>query len=430
MIINVRESSIVRPAEEMPKSILWISSLDQLMSSNHMKSVYFYQSNGLANFFDTKVMKEALSRALVPFYPMAGRLSNDQNGRKEIDCNGEGVLLVEADTTSLVDDLGDFRPTSELEKLVPTMKDFNDISSIPLLLLQVTYFKCGGVSLGVAMQHNVADGTSGLHFVNTWSDIARGLDIAVPPYINRTILRARDPPRPSFPHVEYQTPPTLKSRSNVEPSQTKSSIFKLTRNQIQALKAKVKESGSTINYSSYVVLAGHLWRCVCKARRLSDDQETKMQIPVDGRSRLRPPLPPGYFGNVLFKATPTALSADLLAKPLSYAVGLIHEALTRMDDHYLRSALDYLEVQPDLSRLSSRPHIFACPNIGITSWRLPIHDADFGWGRPIFMGPARVLYDSIGYVLSSPINDGSLSVVISLQSNVMELFEQCIYVDI
>lgn len=304
MILNVRESSIVRPAEQTPKRILWISNLDQLMPSEHMKTVYFYRSNGMANFFDTKVMKEALSRALVPFYPMAGRLSRDQNGRKEIDCNGEGVLFVEADTASLVDDFGDFGPSSELKKLAPTVKDFTDVSSVPLLLLQVTYFKCGGVSVGVAVQHNVADGTSSLHFVNTWSDVARGLDINVPPHIDRTILRARDPPQLSFSHVEFQTPPTLKSCLSFEPSPTKSSIFKLTRDQIQALKAQVKESGSTINYSSYVVLTGHLWRCVCKARRLSDDQETKMQIPVDGRSRLRPPLPPGYFGNVVFKATP------------------------------------------------------------------------------------------------------------------------------
>jgi shikimate O-hydroxycinnamoyltransferase len=28
----------------------------------------------------------------------------------------------------------------------------------PLFLLQVTYFKCGGVSLGVGIYHNMADG--------------------------------------------------------------------------------------------------------------------------------------------------------------------------------------------------------------------------------------------------------------------------------
>lgn len=61
------------------------------------------------------------------------------------------------------------------------------------------------------MQHHAADGASGLHFINTRSDMARGLDLTIPPFIDRTLLRARDPPQPQFPHVEYQPPPTLKA---------------------------------------------------------------------------------------------------------------------------------------------------------------------------------------------------------------------------
>ncbi|KAJ0458741.1 Shikimate O-hydroxycinnamoyltransferase [Helianthus debilis subsp. tardiflorus] len=50
-----------------------------------------------------------------------------------------------------------------------------------------------------------------------------------------------------------------------------------------------------------------------------------------------------------------------------------------MDNDYLRSTLDYLELQPDLKVLVRGAHMFKCPNLGITSWaRLPIHDADFG----------------------------------------------------
>ncbi|KAM2968127.1 hypothetical protein FF1_028308 [Malus domestica] len=62
----------------------------------------------------------------------------------------------------------------------------------PLIGGKVTYFKCG-VSLGVSLEHQVADGCSGLHFVYTCSDITRGLDLTIPPSSTghyRTLLRA------------------------------------------------------------------------------------------------------------------------------------------------------------------------------------------------------------------------------------------------
>ncbi|EOY26097.1 hypothetical protein QQP08_019128 [Theobroma cacao] len=429
MIVNVKESTMVRPAEETPRQSLWNSNVDLVVPRFHTPSVYFYRPTGASNFFDPQVMKEALSKALVPFYPMGGRLKRDEDGRIEIDCNGEGVLLVEAETNSVIDDFGDFAPTLELRQLIPTVDYSGGIGTYPLLVLQVTYFKCGGASLGVGMQHHAADGFSGLHFINTWSDMARGLDLTIPPFIDRTLLRARDPPQPVFHHIEYQPPPAMNTPpQSTGPESTAVSIFKLTREQLNALKAKSKEDGNTVNYSSYEMLSGHVWRSVCKARGLAGDQGTKLYIATDGRARLRPPLPPGYFGNVIFTATPIAVAGDLLSKPTWYAAGTIHDALARMDDDYLRSALDYLELQPDLSALVRGAHTFKCPNLGITSWaRLPIHDADFGWGRPIFMGPGGIPYEGLSFVLPSPTNDGSLSVAISLQAEHMKLFEKLIY---
>ncbi|PON89335.1 Transferase [Trema orientale] len=431
MAIKVREETMVKPAAETPRRVLWNSNLDLVIPSIHTPSVYFYRPTGAANFFDPSVMKQALSKALVPFYPMAGRLRRDDDGRIEIDCNAEGVLFVEAESDSVIDDFGDFAPTPELRRLIPPVDYSGGIASYPLLLLQVTYFKCGGVSLGVGMQHHAADGFSGLHFVNTWSDIARGLDLTIPPFIDRTLLRARDPPQPAFDHIEYKTPPALKCtnpQSGPESTTHAVGIYKLTREQISILKAKCKEDGNTVNYSSYEMLSGHVWRCVCKARGLSDDQDTKLYIATDGRSRLQPPLPPGYFGNVIFTTTPLAVAGDLISKPTWYAASRIHNALARMDNEYLRSALDFLEVQPNLSALVRGAHTFRCPNLGITSWvRLPIHDADFGWGRPIFMGPGGIFCEGLAFTLPSPTNDGSLSVAIGLQPEHLKAFEKLLY---
>ncbi|KAL6570275.1 hypothetical protein OROMI_014789 [Orobanche minor] len=453
MKIAVKDSTMVRPAAETPDVSLWNSNVDLVVPNFHTPSVYFYRPTDAADFFDSVVLKAALGHALVPFYPMAGRLKRDEDGRIEIDCNAEGVLFVEAESDGEVDDYGDFAPTLELRRLIPAVDYSQGIAMYPLLVLQgggafllqysyvrgliapnvtleVTYFKCGGVSLGVGMQHHVADGFSGLHFINTWSDMARGLDLAVPPFIDRTLLRARDPPLPQFKHIEYQAPPAMKTDNNNPEStpETSVSIFKLTRDQLNVLKAKSKEDGNTVVYSSYEMLAGHVWRSTCKARGLPEDQGTKLYIATDGRSRLQPPLPRGYFGNVIFTATPLAVSGDLESKPVWYAASKIHDALARMDNEYLRSALDFLELQPDLKALVRGAHTFRCPNLGITSWvRLPIHEADFGWGRPIFMGPGGIAYEGLSFVLPSPTNDGSLSVAISLQTEHMKVFEKLLY---
>ncbi|KAH7859490.1 hypothetical protein Vadar_001779 [Vaccinium darrowii] len=155
---------------------------------------------------------------------------------------------------------------------------------------------------------------------------------------------------------------------------------------------------------------------------------TKLYISTDGRSRLQPPLPPGYFGNVIFTGTSLALSGDLRSQPLESAARKIHDALSRMDDDYLRSALDYLELQPDPTALVRGSHTFKCPNLNVVSWiRLPVHDADFGWGRPIHMGPADVPFEGNVYILPSPTRDGSLSLVMCLEADHMEVFKTVIY---
>ncbi|XP_012450010.2 shikimate O-hydroxycinnamoyltransferase [Gossypium raimondii] len=220
MEISIKESTIVRPAEEhTPKGSIWNSNLDLLISRYHVSTVYFYKPNGCSDFFDTGRVKEGLSKVLVPFYPIAGRLGYDENGRLEIICNDEGVLFVEAETSSVLEDLignGDFTHNSHL---VPKVDYSGGISSYPLLVVQVTKFKCGGVCLGVGLQHTLGDGTSAIHFINSWSDTVRGVSPAIAPFIDRTLLRGRVPPTPKFHHLEYEPSPPLKAaESDLKPS--------------------------------------------------------------------------------------------------------------------------------------------------------------------------------------------------------------------
>ncbi|KAD6794970.1 hypothetical protein E3N88_05866 [Mikania micrantha] len=432
MKITMKESSMVKPSKTTPDTRIWNSNLDLIVGRIHILTLYFYRPNGSDNFFDSRVLKKSLADVLVWFYPMAGRLANDGDGRVEIYCNGEGVLFVEAEADCRIDDFGEITPSPELRRLVPTVDYSGDISSYPLVVTQVTRFKCGGISLGCGLHHTLSDGLSSLHFINEWSNVTRGLSVTVPPFVDRTVLRARDPPNVLFDHVEYQTLPSTNASSDDEKTgsisvHVSTSILRLTFDQLNAIKAKGKGDGS-VYHSTYEILAAHLWRCACKARGLLNDQPSKLYVATDGRSRLIPPLPQGYLGNVVFTATPVAKSGELECEPLADTARRIHKELVKMNNEYLRSALDYLESQPDLSSLIRGPAYFACPNLNINSWtRLPIYDADFGWGRPIFMGPATILYEGTIYVIPSPSNDRSVSLAVCLDSSHMALFQKYLY---
>ncbi|KAJ6292122.1 hypothetical protein OIU76_024101 [Salix suchowensis] len=285
MKINTKESIIVRPSQEdIPQHRLWLSNIDLLHPRYYLPTVYLYKPNGSSDFFEAEVLKEALRKVLVPFYPVAGRLARDENGRIEINCNGEGVLLVVADTDSTTEELGEFMPSMKLRQLIPTVDtNLQDISRNPLLLLQVTSFKCGGVCLGVGWHHTLADGTGALHFINSWATLARGLSITIPPLLDRTILRGRVAPKPIFHHVEFDPPPTMNTchlTKNTKPQSLEN--LKITLEQINSLKAKASDVGSETKYTTFEILTAHIWRSVSKARNFQNNDQ-KTQITHGGR---------------------------------------------------------------------------------------------------------------------------------------------------
>ncbi|CAN1328615.1 Shikimate O-hydroxycinnamoyltransferase, partial [Linum perenne] len=288
----------------------------------------------------------------------------------------------------------------------------------------VTRFSCGGVCLGTGWHHTVADGEGALSFINAWSDVARGKPVPVQPFLDRTLLRARSPPSPKFEHEEYAPPPSMisgEAKKGEELESTSMAILEIPIDLIDSLKERVnRDNESKTKYSTYQILTSHIWRAVTKARDLPIEQPTKLHISTDGRTRLNPPLPKGYLGNCVFHATPIARSGELLSEPLIRTVDRIHDAIKKMDDEYLRSAIDYLE-DPNV------PGTCRTPNLKIISWmRLPFECADFGWGKPIFNRPAN-LFEGKGNILPKYSVDGNLSLALCLETYAMDNFRKTFY---
>lgn len=153
-------------------------------------------------------------------------------------------------------------------------------------------------------------------------------------------LSAGVPTSPTFHHIEHDPPPSMytPTPTAINPNSTSTAaILKLSLDLINTLKTILKNDLELdINHSRFEILVAHMWRCLCKARGLSGDQASKLHIASNGRSRLNPPVPSAYIGNVIFPTASVALSGNIQSEPLRYMVERIHNTIKRTDNEYLK----------------------------------------------------------------------------------------------
>ncbi|KAJ9559718.1 hypothetical protein OSB04_004878 [Centaurea solstitialis] len=204
IVTQVGAPTLVRPYEETENGFYFLSNLDQNIAVI-VRTIYCFKSEGKGNETAVEVIRDALSRVLVYYYPAAGRLAISPEGKLIVDCNGNGVVFVEAEANCAIEDIGDNTKPDPvtLGKLVYDTPGAQNILEIPPVVVQVTKFKCGGFVLGLGMNHCLFDGIAAMEFVKSWSEIARGSPVQRPPFLDRTILTAREPPVVDFDHHEF-----------------------------------------------------------------------------------------------------------------------------------------------------------------------------------------------------------------------------------
>ncbi|KAM4097713.1 hypothetical protein ACJW30_07G022600 [Castanea mollissima] len=352
----------------------------------------------------------SLRKASVPFYPIAGRLHWIGKGRLQIDCNAKGVQFFEAESESRLEDFGDFSTTAKYEFLFPGVNFSVPIHEMPLLLVQLTNFKCGGISLGLLISHAVPDGPSALHIFTEWARLARGEPLGTAPFHDRRVLRAGGHPRasPCIDHEAFiQLLLLLGKLDDLEVrKKTTVAMLKLTKNQVEKLKKMANEDQSSSDFER-----GYT------------------------RRRMSTPLSIGYFGNATLDVFATSRAVGLMSKPLSYGSSRVREAIKKVNDEFVNLGIDFLKNQPDLTLFqdihsvgSTQGPFHGNPNFGVVSWlSLPIYGLDFGWGKEIYMGLGTHDIDGDSLVLASHDGDGSLTVALCLQVAHVDDFKKHFY---
>lgn len=280
---------------------------------------------------------------------------------------------------------------------------------------QVTKFKCGGFTLGLCMNHCMFDGIAAMEFVNSWAETVRGLPLSTPPFLDRTILKSRNPPKVEYPHQELAE---IEDRSDSADLYKNNELlynsFCFDADKIEKLKAKAMGDGVLKKCTTFETLSAFLWIARTKALNMLPDQQTKLLFTVDMRAKFDPPLPKGYFGNGIMLAHLIRRAGEIVEKPQSFTVGLIQDAIKMVTESYVRSAIDYFEIK------QSRPSL-AC-TVLISTWsRLSFYKTDFGWGEPLMSGPVNLPEKEV--MLFLPDQKG-VSVVLGLPAPAMNIFQE------
>ncbi|CAK7348528.1 unnamed protein product [Dovyalis caffra] len=379
MAFSVIRSSrgLIRPLEQTPSGILNLSVIDKLpVLRCNARTLHVYRHGPAA----AQVIKEALSKALVPYYPLAGWLKDSSPGQLQIECSAQGVWFVEASANCTLDAVSYFDNIMSIpyDELLPDYVPETE-GTEPLVQMQVTQFECGGFVIGLIFCHSICDGLGAAQFLNALGEIARGLEH---PSITPVWCRDFFPPPPpqqekvnTLPILPAPMPHYRLQHANID----------ISLDQIQLVKTEFHESTGQI-CSTFEAFAATFWKFRTLAVNFEQNTEVKLVFFANCRQLLDPPLPRGFYGNCFFPVTITTSSESLAQASNVEVIRLIQEAKGSLPTEFSKYMKgDYLKNGEDP---------FAPPlnytTLFISEWgRLGFNQVDYGWGPPVHIVPIQ-----------------------------------------
>ncbi|XP_042392218.1 acyl transferase 9-like isoform X1 [Zingiber officinale] len=354
----------VRPAEPTPPGSLtldWIGRYPThrgLVDSLH---IFRYGKDPAG------VIRKALARALVHYYPIAGRIVQPEGCEPRIECTGDGVWFVAASADCSLADV------NYLER--PMMLGQNDIlpyteletsPANTLVMIQVTEFTCGGFVMGLRTNHAFADGLGSAQVISAIGDLARGLpEPIVKPVWNRDSYpnpKIKPAPLPDLPKLALEY-----------------SAVDFPTHYLNQLKKQYKVHSNGKWCSTFDIIIAKVWQC--RNRAIYSDPDVNIRLCFFASTRHILKIDKGYCGNSIFPVKVLATSGKINTSSVVEIVDLIKEAKDQMATDVQKWANDEFEVDPFSMT-------FNYETIYISDWtKLGFSEVDYGWGVPVYCGP-------------------------------------------
>uniref|UniRef100_A0A0D9XH82 Uncharacterized protein n=1 Tax=Leersia perrieri TaxID=77586 RepID=A0A0D9XH82_9ORYZ len=393
---NRSDPKLVSPASPTPQEIKVLSDVDtQLALRFYATGVEFFCQSHIADGHvepkdPAKVIKDALAKALMYFYPMAGRIRELSTGKFIVECTGEGVIFVEADVDMQLDKFGNpiIPPYPCVDEFLCDPADTSVIIGKPLVFMQVTRLKCGGFVIGTYSCHIIVDAFGHTQFLKAIADIARGDDHpTVFPMWERELMTARNPPDVTRLQHFITSKLYLGEDSAVQPMLATNDMvgeyFLFGPREIAALQhhAQVQHSSTT-----FEIITAAMWKCRTVALGHAPDQKASLLITMNARGKWKhdPPLPQGFYGNGFVYLVVETAASDLCKNSLGYAVDLVQKAKLDMTEEFTKSMVDFIALH------GGPPYVPGWTFVVSDITRIGEDALDFGWAKRIGGGVPMV----------------------------------------
>ncbi|VVB00969.1 unnamed protein product [Arabis nemorensis] len=181
LVVEKSEVVLVKPSKPTPVVSLSLSTIDNNPNFETIVQIIciFAHNPYLKGQDPVSLLQHGLSRALVYYYPLAGKLHRkSEDNRLELNCKtGDGVPFIRATSTYTLSSLNYLEGTDHFDashQLVPCYEPVKGCEGYDPLALQVTMFACGGMTIGMAHSHAVCDGFGGAQFFGAMMELAFG----------------------------------------------------------------------------------------------------------------------------------------------------------------------------------------------------------------------------------------------------------------
>ncbi|XP_051121182.1 alcohol acyltransferase 9 [Andrographis paniculata] len=418
--VCVKEAVLIPPSEPTPNHTLRLSALDsQLFLRFTFEYLLVYEPRASVDRAAlAQNCKAGLGRALVPYYPLAGRVrKRPEGGGLEVVCRAQGAVFIEAVSGSTVAEFAGAprRGGAQWRKLLSVHVE-DVLQGAPPLVVQMTWLSDGGAALAAGFNHCLCDGVGSGEFLKVFAELAAGesgiSELNPQPTWNRHLL---DPPSPirsgrvNFKpgsHPEFRPVPDVSEfAARYAEERMIPTCITYDENGIKDLK-KLSRSPPA-QTTSFEAVAGHVWRSWSRSLRLPANQIVKLLFTINVRQRVSPNLPSGYYGNAIVLGCAEARAADLAEKGLEHAAELVRRAKERVGDAYVR------EVVECVSSGGGAGIVDLVGALVLTQWTtLGLDTLDFGMGRPLHVGP--LCYDRYCMLSPAPATGRRRAVKVSL----------------
>lgn len=427
MEINNVSSEIIKPSSPTPQHLKThkLSVLDQVAGDSLFPIILFYPqtcSNNTSLNKTSDLLKRSLSQTLTLYHPFAGRLKDEFS----IDCDDTGATFIEA--RAAASDMSEIvkQPTVDmLEQLMPYK--LNEKPSVAVnLAAKVTYFEhCGGMALCVCFSHVIADITTAANFIKTWVTFASGSDTSSED--DDVIKHAVFGCSSIFPPQKFSSfsrNVIAENHSNSAEILTKRFIFE--GDKIAALKEKMGSESSSgyhptrVEAVSTIILGG-----IMSVEKEADDfnhSHLVASIAVNLRNRVNPPIPEQSIGNIV-QAGIAKLPIEKKTIDYRNLAETLHKSIEKINDEYLRKFHADGEFLSNMNDVLEGLFDKNCRWFTISAWcRRPLYEADFGWGKPVWVSTV-MKHKDVAVLLDSSDGKG-IEAWVALPKKDMAKFEQ------